>query len=45
MVAVAATNVGDIQADFDKEISTNNKENITQTEKIYKQPLEFRLNK
>ena len=44
MVAVAATNVGDIQADFDKEISTNSKENVTQTEKIYKQPLEFRLN-
>ena len=45
MVAVAATNVGDIQADFDKEISTNNRENVTQTEKIYKQPIEFRLNK
>ena len=43
MVAVAATNVGDIQTGFDADVATNNRANITETEKVYEKPLEFRL--
>ena len=43
MVAVAATNVGDISADFDPEISTNNQDNVEVSEKIYDEPIIFRL--
>ena len=42
MVAVAATNVGDIRADFDTEISTNNGGNLEVSEKIYEEPIVFR---
>jgi len=42
MVAVAATNVGDIKADFDPEISTNNTDNVEVSEKIYEEPIIFR---
>lgn len=42
MVAVAATNVGDISADFDPEISTNNQDNVEVSEKIYEEPIIFR---
>jgi len=42
MVAVAATNVGDIHTEFDKDIATNNMENVTESEKVYEKPLEFR---
>ena len=44
MVAVAATNVGDIKADFDPELSTNNGESAEVSEKIYEKPLVFRFN-
>ena len=43
MVAVAATNVGDIKADFDPELSTNNGESAEVSEKIYEKPLVFRF--
>ena len=42
MVAVAATNVGDIKADFDPEIVTNSREEVSENEKIYKTPINFR---
>ena len=42
MVAVAATNVGDIRADFDPDISTNNQDNLEVSEKIYEEPKIFR---
>ena len=42
MVAVAATNVGDIKADFDPEISTN-RGTAEVSEKVYDKPLVFRL--
>jgi len=42
MVAVAATNVGDIQTGFDADVATNNRANVTETEKVYEKPLEFR---
>jgi len=42
MVAVAATNVGDIQTGFDADIATNNWGTVTETEKVYEKPLEFR---
>ena len=45
MVAVAATNVGDIHTEFDKDIATNNMENVTESEKVYEKPLEFRYTK
>jgi len=41
MVAVAATNVGDIQTHFDADISTNNIENRVESEKVYDKPLNF----
>jgi len=41
LVAVAATNVGDIQTEFDTDLATNTN-NREATEKIYKKPLEFR---
>ena len=43
MVAVAATNVGDIKADLDPELSTNNGESAEVSEKIYEKPLVFRF--
>ena len=43
MVAVAATNVGDIKAHFDEEICTNNSESAEVSEKIYDEPLVFRF--
>ena len=43
MVAVAATNVGDIRADFDPDISTNNRDNFEVSEKIYEEPVVFRF--
>jgi len=42
MVAVAATNVGDIKAEFDPEICTNNRDSQEVSEKIYDEPLVFR---
>ena len=42
MVAVAATNVGDIQTNFDNEVSTNNSINVEGAEKIYEKPISFR---
>ena len=42
VVAVAATNVGDIQTHFDADISTNNIENRVESEKVYEKPLNFR---
>ena len=42
MVAVAATNVGDIETHFDADISTNNIENRVESEKVYEKPLNFR---
>jgi len=41
MVAVAATNVGDIKADFDPEITTNNRDEVSENEKIYETPINF----
>jgi len=41
MVAVAATNVGDIQTNFDNEVLTNNSMNVEETEKIYEKPISF----
>merc|ERR1719342_1171772 len=41
MVAVAATNVGDIETHFDADISTNNIENRVESEKVYDKPLNF----
>ena len=43
MVAVAATNVGDIKAEFDHEICTNNSGSQEVSEKIYDEPLVFRF--
>ena len=41
MVAVAATNVGDIQTEFDEDLATNTPNDNYPTEKIYERPLEF----
>ena len=41
MVAVAATNVGDIQTEFDEDLATNTPNDNDPTEKIYERPLEF----
>ena len=42
MVAVAATNVGDIQTNFDDEVETNTSKNVEESEKIYDKPISFR---
>ena len=42
MVAVAATNVGDIQTNFDNEVETNTSKNVEESEKIYDKPISFR---
>jgi len=41
MIAVAATNVGDIQTEFDEDLSTNIANDNEATEKIYDKPLQF----
>ena len=37
----AATNVGDIKTDFDSEIITNSRDQVSESEKIYETPLNF----
>jgi len=41
MVAVAATNVGDIQTNFDNDVETNTSKNVEESEKIYDKPISF----